>query len=143
MVARSSEYFSTAPAVRSAAAASSSPAPSTCRALAQLIASAMPGGLARSRWRSRATPAATWSASESAAAGTRRLVSAAARDIWVIDPVVEASPLQRVVQVAGPVRGEDDDRRIVSPPRPEFGNRNRRLGEQLEQERLELVVAPV
>ena len=46
---RSSAYFSTAPAVCSAAASSSSVAPSTCSAPAQLIASATPGGLARSR----------------------------------------------------------------------------------------------
>src|SRR5437879_4089534 len=32
-------------------------------------------------------------------------------EVGVVDPVVETSPLQRVVHLAGPVRGDDDKRR--------------------------------
>ena len=78
---RSSEYFSTTPAVCSAVASSTRSAPSTTSASAQLIASATPGGLARSRSRSRATPLATWLASGAAAAGTRRRMMAATRSV--------------------------------------------------------------
>src|SRR5215831_13973105 len=63
--------------------------------------------------------------------------------VGVVDPVVEAAPFQRVVQVTGPVRGQHDDRAEPGPPGPQFRDGDRRLGEQLEQERLELVVAAV
>src|SRR5580704_3447001 len=63
--------------------------------------------------------------------------------VGVVDPVVEAAPFQRVVQVTGPVRGEHDDRAEPGPPGAEFRDGDRRLGEQLEQERLELVVPAV
>ena len=141
---RSSEYLSTTPAVWAATVSPSRSAPSTTRASAQLIASATPGGLARSRSASRAIPPGhlpgQW---------LRRGGYPAADDrrdpfgVRVLDPVVEAAPLQRVVQVPGPVGGEHHDRRHRGPPGAELGDRDRRLGEQLEQERLELVVTPV
>ena len=115
-----------------------------CSAPAQLIASATPGGLARSRSRSRATPPATCSVSGHAGAG-----HPAADDrghpagVRVVDPVVQAAALQRVVQVAGPVGGEHDDRRVGGSPSAQLGNGDGGLGQQLEQERLELVVAAV
>ena len=61
----------------------------------------------------------------------------------VVDPVVEAAALERVVQVARAVRGEDHDRRVRGPEGAELGDRDGRLGEQLEQERLELLVGAV
>ena len=61
----------------------------------------------------------------------------------VVDPVVQAAPLDRVVEIAGPVRGEDDDRRVGGGDRAELGNRHGGLGQQLEQERLEVVVGAV
>ena len=63
--------------------------------------------------------------------------------IRVVDPVVQAAPLQRVVQVPGPVGGQHYHWRIFGAPGAKLGNGDRRLGKQLEQERLELVVAPV
>jgi hypothetical protein len=57
--------------------------------------------------------------------------------------VVQAAPLERVVQVPGPVRGEHGDRGQGRLLGAEFRDRDRRLGQQLEQERLELVVGPV
>ncbi len=115
-----------------------------CRAPAQLIASATPGGLARSRSRSRATPPATCSVSDTPAPGTRRRMIAATRlGVRVVDPVVEAAALQRVVQVAGAVGGEHHDRRVRGPAGAQLGDGDGGLGQQLEQERLELVVAAV
>ena len=68
---------------------------------------------------------------------------AGAGGTWVVDPVIEAATLQRIVEVAGAVRGQHDDRWILGALRAELGDRDRRLGEQLEQERLELVVGAV
>ena len=61
----------------------------------------------------------------------------------VVDPVVEAAPLQRVVQVAGAVGGQHHDRRVRRPDRAQLRDGHRGLGEQLEGERLEVVVGPV
>ena len=66
-----------------------------------------------------------------------------ALEAGVVDPVVEAAPLQRVVQLAGAVRGEHDDRRGRGPHGAELGDRHLVRRQHLEQERLELVVGPV
>src|SRR5262249_17899880 len=63
--------------------------------------------------------------------------------VRVVDPVVEAAPRERVVQGTSPVRGQHDDRAEPGPAGAEFRDGDRRLGEQLEQEGLELVVAAV
>src|SRR5580704_4989476 len=63
--------------------------------------------------------------------------------VRVGDPVVQAPALERVVQVPGPVRGQHGDRGQLGLLGAEFGDRDRRLGQQLEQEGLELVVGPV
>ena len=59
------------------------------------------------------------------------------------NPVVEAAPLQRVVHVAGAVRGEHHDGRHLGVHRAQLRHRDRPVGEQLEQEGLELVVGAV
>ncbi len=61
----------------------------------------------------------------------------------MVDPVVEAAALQRVVQLAGPVGGQHHDRRRRRPHGAELGDRDLVGREHLEQERLELVVGPV
>ncbi len=61
----------------------------------------------------------------------------------MLDPVVEAAPLQRVVDVAGAVRGEDDDRRALRAEHADFRDRDLEIGQHLEQVRLELVVGSV
>ena len=66
-----------------------------------------------------------------------------ALEVGVVDPVVEATAFQRVVDVAGAVRRDDDDRRRRGAEGAELGDRDRVVGEDLEQERLELVVGPV
>ena len=64
-------------------------------------------------------------------------------EIRVIDPVVEAPALQRVVQLAGPVRRDHDGRRRERLDLADLGDRDRELREDLQQEGLELVVGPV
>ena len=111
---------------------------------AQSIASATPGCLSRSSSRSRATVTATERASRSETPGARsRMISTSRSSVGEVDPVVEAAPLQRVVQLARPVRGDHDRGRLVGGDRPELGHGDREVGEHLEQERLELVVGPV
>ena len=61
----------------------------------------------------------------------------------VVDPVVETAPLQRVVELAGPVGGEHHDRRGGGPDRAQLGDADLVRREHLQQERLELVVGPV
>ena len=61
----------------------------------------------------------------------------------MVDPVVEAAPLERIVELAGAVGGEDDDRRDRRLDGAELGDRDLPGGEHLEQERLELVVRAV
>ena len=108
---KSSWYFSTAPSVCSTTAASSSSQPSAASACVQSIVSATPGALARSRPRRPATNAAASAASRSEHAG-----HAQAHDLdlalerRVGDPVEQAAALERVVQLARAVGGEDDRR---------------------------------
>ena len=64
-----------------ATGASRSRAPNTLTAKAQLIASEMPGGLVRSRERSRLMALAIWPASRSPDAGTRRRTISATRAV--------------------------------------------------------------
>ena len=61
----------------------------------------------------------------------------------VVDPLVQAAALDRVVQVARAVGGQHDHRRVRRADRAELRDRHRGLGEQLEQERLEVVVGAV
>src|SRR5437773_7821913 len=64
-------------------------------------------------------------------------------EIRVVDPVVQAAPLQRVVHLAGAVRRDDHERRLLRLDGPDLGNRDLEVRQQLEQERLELLVRPV
>ena len=66
-----------------------------------------------------------------------------ARGRRVVDPVVEAAALERVVQLARPVRGHDDERPPLRRDRAELGDRNLEVRQELEQERLELVVGAI
>ena len=61
----------------------------------------------------------------------------------VADPVVEATPLQCVVELARAVGREDHDRRLVGDDRADLRDRDLEVRQQLEQERLELVVSAV
>ena len=66
-----------------------------------------------------------------------------ALDRRVVDPVVEAAPLQRVVDLARAVAGDDDDRRRCRADRAELGDRQLVLGQHLEQEGVEGLVGAV
>ena len=61
----------------------------------------------------------------------------------VVDPVVQAAPLERVVDLARPVRGEDHARRPLGLDRADLGDRHLEVGQDLEQVRLELLVGAV
>ena len=143
-VSMSSRYFSTEPSVCSTTSASISSRPSAASACAQSIVSATPGGFARSSARRPAHE-------------RRRLLREPLRDPGhaqphdldlaldrrMPDPVEERAPLERVVQLARAVRGEDHGR---LPPRAdgaELGDRDLEVREHLEQERLELLVRAV
>jgi hypothetical protein len=57
--------------------------------------------------------------------------------------VVEATALQGIVDLAGPVRGQDHDRNVLGPDGAELGHGHLEVGEDLEEERLELLVGSV
>ena len=61
----------------------------------------------------------------------------------VVDPVVQAATLQGVVQVARAVARDDDRGRFLGGDAADLRDRHRELREDLEQERLELVVGAV
>ena len=61
----------------------------------------------------------------------------------VVDPVVQTSPLQRVVQLAGPVRRDDHRRRPGRRDPSDLGDGYCELRQHLEKERLEFVVGTV
>ena len=143
-VSMSSRYFRTEPSVCSTTSASISSRPSAASACAQSIVSATPGGFARSR---RAQPANE----------RGRLLRQPLRDPGnaqhhdldlaldrrVPDPVEERAPLQRVVQLPGSVRGKDHRRLASRADGPELGDRDLEVREDLQQERLELLVGAV
>ncbi len=66
-----------------------------------------------------------------------------ARGIGIADPMVEAASLERVVDFAGAVRGDDDDRRMGRLHRAELGDGDLVIGEHLEEKRLERLVGAV
>ena len=119
-------------------------APSAATACAQSIVSATPGGLYRSRSRSAATAAATCRRERFGdLGGSDAQDGELALEVGVVDPVVQAAALQRVVDVAGAVRGDDHDGGPLRPEGAELGDGDRVVGEDLEEERLELVVGAV
>ena len=128
----SSWYLSRAPSVSSTSAGVSSSAPSAMSAAAQSSVSAMPGTLVRSVSRSCWTNATTWRARPSGTPGRR-----VAHDLVlllrgrVVDPVVEAAPLERVVDLAGAVGREDDPRRPLGPDRADLRHRDLEVADRI------------
>jgi hypothetical protein len=57
--------------------------------------------------------------------------------------MIEAAPLQRVVDLAGAVGGDDDDGRLSRADRAKLGNGDLEIGQDLEQEGLEGLVGAV
>src|SRR6266851_3010087 len=53
-------------------------------------------------------------------------------EVWVIDPVVEAAALECVVDLAGPVRGDDHEGSVLGLDGADLWNRHLEVGEQLE-----------
>ena len=63
--------------------------------------------------------------------------------VGMVDPVIEAAPLQRVVELAGAVRRDDHGRRRQGADPADLGDRHRELRKDLQEEGLELVVGSV
>ena len=103
-----------------------------------------PGNLNRSIVRSFCTKPTT--SRDEMLAGARRLAPQdlqLARRARVIDPVIKAAPLQRVVDFARAVRGDDDDRRRGRADRADLGDRHLEIGKQLQKIGLERLVGAV
>ena len=64
-------------------------------------------------------------------------------EVRVVDPVVQAAALERVVDLARAIPGEDHQRWVRRADRPQLGDADRVVGEDLEQECLELLVGSV
>ena len=96
-----------------------------------------------SRMTAIAATTARASPSDDAAARAACTMSSSRSLIGVVDPLVQAAALDRVVQVARAVARQHDRRRVRGADRAELRDRHRGLGEQLEQERLEVVVGAV
>ena len=141
---RSSFAFSTTPSVSSIASASSVSRSSATSAFTQSMVSDTPGFLYRSAARSSCTSAVTCSVSCAGASG-----DVLANDGQfllerrVLDPLIEAPALQRVVHLTRAIGREDDQRRLGCPQRAELGNRDLEFGEQLEEESFELLVGAI
>ena len=110
-VSKSSRYLSTDPSVCSTIAGSRSSQPRTASVLAQSIVSATPGGLLRSMLAQAGDERRCLSREP---LGDARHAQADDLDLalerWVGDPVKQAAALERVVQLARAVRGQDDGR---------------------------------
>ena len=61
----------------------------------------------------------------------------------VIDPMVEATPLDSVVNLTGPVGSDDDHWLLLGANRADFGNGHLEVRKAFNQESLELLVGPV
>ena len=66
-----------------------------------------------------------------------------ARGIGIVDPVIDAAPPQRFVQLARAVRRQDHDRPVGRADRAALRDRDLEVGQELQQKRLELVVGAV
>ena len=66
-----------------------------------------------------------------------------ALEVGIVDPVIEAAPLQRVVDLARAVRGDDHDRRFGRLDGAELGDRDLEIGQHLQQIGLERLVGAV
>src|SRR3954470_14598475 len=64
-------------------------------------------------------------------------------ELRIVDPVVEAATAQRVVQLSRAVRGQHHDRRRCRAHRPDLRDGHLKLGQQLEEKSLELLVGAV
>ena len=141
---RSSWYLSSDPSVACTFSTSSSCWPRAVSARTQSIVSASPGGFCRSSDAQLGREPRRFLGQPVGHAGHAQLDDLdLARHRRMVDPVVEAAPLQRIVQLAGAVRGEDHVGPLLRLDRPQLGHRHLEVGEHLEQKRLELLVRAV
>jgi hypothetical protein len=57
--------------------------------------------------------------------------------------LIQAAPLEGVVDFARAVRGQDHERRLAGANRPELGNRDLKLRQELEQVSFEFLIGPI
>ena len=62
---------------------------------------------------------------------------------WVVDPVVEAAPFERVVYLPCSIACQNDTGRSLGPYGADLRNAHGKVAEHLQQERLELLVGPI
>ena len=140
----SSSYLRTTPSVSSTRSGASSVAPSDSSAAAQSSVSATPGHLGQVRG-----PQAVDERDDLAREAGGRVRHAGRDDLEllgrrrVVDPVVQAAALERVVDLARPVRREHDARRLRGADRADLGHGDLEVGQDLEQVGLELLVGAV
>src|SRR5262249_53120112 len=63
--------------------------------------------------------------------------------IGVVDPVIQAAALERIVELARAIRRQQHDGPCHRADRAQLGNRHREVRQELEQKRLELVIGAV
>jgi enoyl-CoA hydratase/carnithine racemase len=80
---------------------------------------------------------------ESAAEAERLEDGEFARRVRVIHPMIEAAPLERIMHLAGAVRGDDDNGRRWRLDGAQFRDRGLKIGQDFEQEGLEGLVGAV
>ena len=145
MRAMSSWYFSSTPIVSETVSGSSATLSSSVSALAQSMRLGDARHLEQVDLRAASGRSATTSA-DSRWLALRHLAAhdlQLARGVGIVDPVIEAAPLQRVVDLARAVGGDDDDRRLLGLDRAELGHRHLEVGQDLQQEGLERLVGAV
>ena len=87
---------------------------------------------------------AACSISGAPAPGTvRRTIVRRAHRLRVVDPVVQAAPPQRVVQIAAAIGGQHHHRRSVGDKGTQFRHCHRGLTQEFQQQRLEFVFGTV
>ena len=64
-------------------------------------------------------------------------------EVRIVDPQVQAAPLERVGQLARAVRGQHHVRPMLGVDRAELRDRHLEVGQHFEQERLELLVGAI
>ena len=132
------------PSDEATARSSSWVTPSRPSAAAQSIVSATPGGLYSDSSRSAGDGGGDLAGEALADLGGPQPDDGhLAVEVGVLDPVVQAAPLEGVVDVAGAVAGQHDERGLLGPVQPELGDRDLPVREHLEQVGLELVVGAV
>ncbi len=61
----------------------------------------------------------------------------------VVDPLVQATALERIVHLSGAVGGDDHERRLLCADGADLGNGDLEVGQDLQQKALKLFIGAV